>query len=208
MNMIRQDSYVGKKRPQNGQFFLKQFHLLLQPLILSRQNFHPIFGFAAPHFGLFAAFTDRHVIALTPSTVLVRVAVNSLFAAAGAAAVAAGRALGRRGVGVPFEGFGYPPGWACPIRPRTSIIHVVRHGGGAHVRVVVSLTVLLLLLLLLLMLHQLLLPFEALIFHGFLLDKNRVSQGGDRGQGVIGPRGLILTPCRVGGPMAVRGSVD
>ena len=81
MDVFRQNSDVRKEGSKHGQLFLEQLHLLLEPLVLPRQNLDSLLRFSRPHLGLLARLPDGDVVSLATFSVLVRVSVHSLFGA-------------------------------------------------------------------------------------------------------------------------------
>ena len=72
VDVVGQDAHRGEEGAQDGELLLQQLHLLLQPLVLPRQDLDPVLRLAGPHLRLLARLAHRDVVPLPAAAVLVR----------------------------------------------------------------------------------------------------------------------------------------
>ena len=72
VDVVGQDAHRGEEGAQDGELLLQQLHLLLQPLVLPRQDLDSVLGLAGPHLRLLARLAHRDVVPLPAAAVLVR----------------------------------------------------------------------------------------------------------------------------------------
>ena len=147
VDVLGQDADVGEERPQHRQLLLQQLHLLLQPLVLPRQDLDPLLRLPRPCLGLLSALPHGHVVPLPAAPVLVRVPVHLLLAHRSPVVTPWLQVFRRRGEalegGQGGRGDVAPRGGGSPIRcdghPRRRAAHrAVRVGRGVVVGGVVK----------------------------------------------------------------------
>ena len=71
VDVLREDAHRREEGAEDGQLFLQQLDLLLQPLVLSGEDLHAVLRLPRSHLRFLPRFPHGHIIPLPSSPVVV-----------------------------------------------------------------------------------------------------------------------------------------